>query len=78
MRLKPTNYFVGNEAARYDFLMKKLPQIPDDESQDPLWTNKRERQARFRERVRKGEISPESGFLFSRDQVKKMKIKFRD
>lgn len=57
--------------------MKKLPQIPDDESQDPLWKDKRERQARFRERVRKGEISPESGFLIPRELAKKSKVKYR-
>jgi hypothetical protein len=57
--------------------MKKLPPGVDDENQDPLWKNKRERQARFRERVRNGEITPESGFLFSREQVKSMKIKHR-
>lgn len=49
----------------------------DDESQNPLWKNKRERQARFRERVRNGEITQESGFLFSPELVKRMTVKHR-
>lgn len=66
--------------------MKNIEDMTDDElraqgvsvvDESELWRIKREAQARSRQLVREGKRSQESMFLFSRDVVKKSKIKWR-
>ncbi|HEY3327805.1 MAG TPA: hypothetical protein VGK14_11650 [Novimethylophilus sp.] len=57
--------------------MKKNADAIDDESQNPLWKTKRERQALSRALVRSGERTQESMFLISSEIVKTLKIRHR-
>ena len=49
----------------------------DDESKSELWTEKRDRQARFREQVRTGQRTQESGFLIAREIARTLKVRRR-
>ena len=49
----------------------------DDESKSELWTEKRARQACFRELVRTGQRTQESGFLIAPEIARTLKVRRR-
>ena len=57
--------------------MKKQRDIPEDETNNPLWQRKREAQARSRELVSTGQRTQESMFLIPPAIAQTVKVKHR-